>query len=147
MSEQYLIAISNFGQSITIFVTLVAYIPQWRTFYKNKSSENISVKSWLLWLLTCMLAVFYAFVQVKVHHTGHALLVSSSVSLIFVATTIVLILRFRPARQVEREASEQGIDLQLSSLSCNDETVQVLNQVACKSERQETEEFRESRVA
>lgn len=84
-----------------MLLSLCAYLPQWHLMVKSRSSEGVALKSWLVWLISTALAVFYAVAQYLVHGTGLALVCSTAVSFLFVFTTIYMILRYRA-----RETSE-----------------------------------------
>jgi uncharacterized protein with PQ loop repeat len=110
MSYQDLIPISNICQSSIVFIGLMAYIPQWITIYRRKSSRNISIYSWVLWSLASVFAVFYAVVQFKVYGTGTALVFTSTASLCFVFVTVVLIYCYRHEEDRSRRNPELGVE-------------------------------------
>jgi uncharacterized protein with PQ loop repeat len=85
-------------QSAVPFLSLMAYIPQWRKIVTRKSSKDVSLAAWLLWIVTASIAVFYAVVQLMVTGQGLALVFSSSVTLLFVATTFILVFVYRAGR-------------------------------------------------
>jgi hypothetical protein len=59
MSPQDLVPISNICQSCTVFISLIAYVPQWLVLCRNKSSESQSLGAWLLWLFSILLIMRY----------------------------------------------------------------------------------------
>jgi uncharacterized protein with PQ loop repeat len=76
-------------------LALFAYFPQWKKIIANKSSKDISLTSWLVWLLSSAIAIFYAVIQYQVTGKGTALVFSSIVVLIFVFITVCLIALYR----------------------------------------------------
>ena len=76
-------------------LSLLAYLPQWRTLWRSRSSADIALSSWAVWTLSSLIATFYALVQVLAHGRGWALVFSASSNLLFVLITLWLIARFR----------------------------------------------------
>ncbi|MBE9609022.1 PQ-loop domain-containing transporter [Chitinilyticum piscinae] len=76
-------------------LSLLAYLPQWRTLLRTRSSANIALGSWAVWSLSSLIATVYAVVQLLLHGTGWALVFSASSNLLFVLVTVMLIARFR----------------------------------------------------
>jgi uncharacterized protein with PQ loop repeat len=74
---------------------VIACFPQWKKIIANKSSKDISLTSWLVWLLSSAIAIFYAVIQYQVTGKGTALIFSSIVVLIFVFITVCLIALYR----------------------------------------------------
>ena len=95
MPSETIITLANFLQSAVPLIALAAYVPQWRRIVIRKSSQDVSLAAWLLWVVTASIAVFYAIVQLLVTGQGVALVFSSSLTLLFVATTVVLVFVYR----------------------------------------------------
>lgn len=76
-------------------LSLLAYIPQWKTLYRNKSSANIALSSWAIWTASSVIASLYALVQVLENGRGWALVFSASSNLLFVLITLALIAKYR----------------------------------------------------
>jgi uncharacterized protein with PQ loop repeat len=95
MPAERTVIIANFLQGCVPLLSLFAYLPQWRKIIANKSSKDISLISWLVWLLSSSIAIFYAVIQYKVTGKGTALIFSSIFVLIFVFITICLIVFYR----------------------------------------------------
>ena len=93
-----IVIVANFLQSSVPLLALFAYLPQWRKIIANKSSKDISLTSWLVWLLSSAIAIFYAVVQYKVTGKGTALIFSSMLTIIFVFVTVCLIALYRKRR-------------------------------------------------
>ena len=85
MPSEAIITSANLMQSAVPFLSLLAYLPQWKKIIVRKSSKDVSLAAWLLWVVTSAIAVFYAVVQLLVTGQGTALVFSSAVSLLFVA--------------------------------------------------------------
>lgn len=66
----------------------------------RKSSQDVSLFAWLLWIITASIAVFYAIVQLMVTGQGVALVFSSSLTLLFVTTTVVLVFAYRKRKEL-----------------------------------------------
>jgi uncharacterized protein with PQ loop repeat len=92
--EKIVIA-ANFLQGCSPLLSLFAYLPQWRKIIANRSSRDISLTSWLVWLLSSAIAIFYAVIQYQVTGKGTALIFSSVLVLVFVFITVCLIALYR----------------------------------------------------
>ncbi len=95
MPAEKVVIVANFLQGCSPLLSLFAYFPQWKKIIANKSSKDISLTSWLVWLLSSAIAIFYAVIQYQVTGKGTALVFSSIVVLIFVFITVVLIAVYR----------------------------------------------------
>ena len=109
MLPDYLVDLANVCQTTSTFISFSAYLPQWLKLIRTKSSADISLRSWVLWLVSGSFALFYAIVQFQLNQRGWPLIISSSLSLTFIACTIGLIARFRgPRRGPVAEGRPQG---------------------------------------
>jgi len=95
MPAERVVIVANFLQGCVPLLSLFAYFPQWRKIIANKSSRDISLTSWRVWLLSSAIAIFYAVVQYKVTGKGTALIFSSVLALVFVFITVCLIALYR----------------------------------------------------
>lgn len=95
MPAERIVIVANFLQGCSPLLSLFAYLPQWKKIVANKSSRDISLTSWLVWLLSSAIAIFYAIVQYKVTGKGTALIFSSVLVLVFVIITVCLIALYR----------------------------------------------------
>ena len=95
MPAQRTVVVANFLQSCVPLLALVAYLPQWKKIIANRSSKDISLTSWLVWLLSSAIAIFYAVIQYRVTGKGTALIFSSTITIVFVFVTVCLIAFFR----------------------------------------------------
>ncbi len=96
MSFEVLVSTADLCQSATLFISFSAYLPQWKKLLETRSSKNISLNSWFLWLVSSVLSLFYALVQISVYGTGVVLAVTSIMTTAFLCFTIILVYRFRP---------------------------------------------------
>jgi uncharacterized protein with PQ loop repeat len=96
MSLEVLVPISNVLQSLIVLVMLSAFVPQWITIVRNRSSQNISAASWLMYFASSIFALFYAVVQFAATGTGHALVATTTVSFFCNLYSVYLVYRFRP---------------------------------------------------
>ncbi len=102
---------ADFCQACTIFFTLSAYVPQWLVLLKTKSSEQVALGAWILWLISNSLTFTYAGIIIALEDTAYLLLISTGFNILCIATTIVLILRYRkPAKVPDRFGPTHGID-------------------------------------
>lgn len=90
-----LLTSANLMQSSIVFITLSANIPQWITIHQKRSSENISLSSWVLWLVASFFALFYAIVSQIAYQSCMALIFSAAVSFACNLITISLIYKYR----------------------------------------------------
>jgi MtN3 and saliva related transmembrane protein len=95
MVPDSVIVVANLCQVATIFISLFAYLPQWIKLIKTKSSADISLRSWCLWILAAAFTLFYAIVQFMLNGRGWPLIISSLASLGCIIFTIFLIVRYR----------------------------------------------------
>jgi uncharacterized protein with PQ loop repeat len=84
-----------------------AYIPQISKIYRTNTAEGMALSSWIIWLCSSLLALFYAGVQFYIHGTGIPLVITTSVNCLLVGLTVLLLLRCS-ARQQNPEAAFVG---------------------------------------
>jgi uncharacterized protein with PQ loop repeat len=97
MSFDTLITVSNVLQSSIVLVMLSAFVPQWITIHRNRSSQNISKTSWFMYFTASIFALFYAVVQYIATGSGQALVATTVVSFICNLYSVHLVYRFRTA--------------------------------------------------
>ena len=95
MPSAKIVIIANFLQGCVPLLALFAYFPQWKKIIANKSSRDISLTSWLVWLASSVITTFYAIIQYKITGKGTALIFSSVLTLAFVFITVCLIAFYR----------------------------------------------------
>jgi uncharacterized protein with PQ loop repeat len=95
MPSAKIVIIANFLQGCVPLLALFAYFPQWKKIIANKSSRDISLTSWLVWLASSVITTFYAIIQYKITGKGTALIFSSIFALVFVSITVYLTARYK----------------------------------------------------
>lgn len=95
MPSETVVTVASGLQSCIPFLSLSAYVPQWRKLMVTKSSKDISLRAWLLWSLAGFISCFYAIVQYLVTGRGLPLVFSTATSTIFIVATVYLILSYR----------------------------------------------------
>jgi len=95
MVPDSVIITANICQIATTFISLSAYLPQWIKLIQTKSSRDISLRSWCMWIIAASFALFYAIVQFLLNGRGWPLIISAFASLCCIIFTIFLVVRFR----------------------------------------------------
>ncbi len=95
MVPDSVIITANMCQIATTFISLSAYLPQWIKLIQTKSSRDISLRSWCMWIIAASFALFYAIVQFLMNGRGWPLIISAFASLCCIIFTIFLVVRFR----------------------------------------------------
>ena len=95
MLSEVVVATANACQLAVPIIALAAYLPQWTKIYRNRSSADISLRAWCLWTVSSAFALFHAVVQLLLNGRGWALVISSLLSVLFVVSTVALVVRFR----------------------------------------------------
>lgn len=95
MPSELIISTANFLQSFIPVLSLIGYLPQWIKLVRTKSSNDISLRSWIIWTVVSLIAAFYAVVQYQITGIGVALIISNITMLIFVLVTVYLVLIYR----------------------------------------------------
>ncbi|MDQ1330108.1 MAG: MtN3 and saliva related transrane protein [Thermodesulfobacteriota bacterium] len=96
MVPDSVIITANACQIATTFISLSAYLPQWIKLIKTKSSADIALKSWCIWIVAATFTLFYAIVQFLLNGRGWPLIISAAASMCCILFTIILVVRFRP---------------------------------------------------
>ncbi len=99
MQEEIVIA-ANLMQTAVPVLSLIAYIPQWLQLIKTKSSADIALSSWTIWIASSFFSTFYAVVQYQLNDRGLPLIISALSNLIFVIVTVSLIAVFRKPKKL-----------------------------------------------
>ncbi len=90
---------ANVCQLAVSVIALSAYLPQWIKLLQTKSSDDISLRSWILWMFSTSLAIYYAIVQFLMNGRGWPLIISSLIGFGSILFTIFLIVRYRSKKQ------------------------------------------------
>jgi len=96
MLPEIVITGANICQTAVPFIALSAYLPQWIKLVRTRSSQDISLRSWCIWTVSSLCALFYAIVQLLLNGRGWPLVFSTAVSIASVMFTVSLIFRYRP---------------------------------------------------
>lgn len=97
--ESSILNIADIAQIGITVLNFCAYPAQWRQLLKRKSSADISLSSWVIWLFSCLLAQFYAWTNYLTHGHNFALIVGDTCSLLCVGSTIGLIVWFKKGNE------------------------------------------------
>ncbi|ODS25017.1 hypothetical protein AB835_00485 [Candidatus Endobugula sertula] len=95
MSLELVVISANILQGSIPVLSLVAHFPQWKKLVSNKSSNDISLRSWTIWTISALISIFYAVVQYYVTGSGITLVFSNISVLACVLITIYLVLLYR----------------------------------------------------
>ena len=90
-----IVVIADILQIIVPVLSLVAYIPLWKKLCTLRSSKEISLTAWVIWVFSSSFALFYAIIQYSLTGQGIALVFAASAGLLFILITIALILYYR----------------------------------------------------
>jgi len=77
------------------FISIAAYMPQWIKIIRKKTSENISLSAWTLWVVSYLFSLFYAIVQLHLNNRDWALVVAATITLVAGLFTVGLVIRYR----------------------------------------------------
>jgi len=95
METAVFVSLGDLCQQFTILIAFIAYVPQWRSLLKKRSSYHVSLQAWTLWTVSGALALIYAIVQNIAHGMAGALLLSTTANFLCLIITISLIVLFR----------------------------------------------------
>ena len=140
MTESGFLFFADVCQSLTIVLSLVAYFPQWRRFYVNKSSANVSLRSWYLWLVGNIFSWIYACTCFVLIGACGMLLVTNTLAITFNIVTLGMIQFYK-----KKELSEQNLSPALEAVDEARQTVDQLKVVSIfdgvREEEIETQEI------
>ena len=86
---------ANIAQLTSMPICLAAYVPQWVTMVRNRSSDDVSLNAYLIWIFSASLGLFYSIVQLAETGSGSALLITTVVNFICLVITAVMIAWYR----------------------------------------------------
>lgn len=109
MPSETIVIAANICQAAVPFISLLAYVPQWTKLCRSRSSDSISISSWCAWTISSAFALFYAVVQLILNERGWALVLTTLLGLLFVAFTLILVIRFRPRHPAKPFNQNGGI--------------------------------------
>lgn len=99
MVSRDLLVFAGFLQSAVPVISLIAYLPQWKKLVDTKSSKDISLRSWSIWIVSSSISLFYAIVLFRYTGKGMPLVFASAAGLAFVMITAFLTARYRMKRE------------------------------------------------
>ena len=105
MVPDSVIITANACQVATALISLSAYLPQWIKLIKTKSSADIALRSWCIWIVAASFTLFYAIVQLLLNGRGWPLIISAAASICCILFTIFLVVRFRTKSLKVRETA------------------------------------------
>ena len=91
------IHLADLGQLLTIFLSVLGFLPQLIKLLATKSSDGISRESWILWVGGNSMTVFYAFVHYRIEGCCLPLLITAAFNTALSVTTLILITLYRNA--------------------------------------------------
>src|ERR687887_1156853 len=91
------IHLADLGQLLTIFLSVLGFLPQLIKLLATKSSDGISQESWILWVGGNSITVFYAFVHYWIEGCCLPLLITATFNVALSVTTLILITLYRNA--------------------------------------------------
>ena len=127
--------IADCCQAAVMPICLTAYIPQWLTLMRNRSSADVSLRAELLWLLGSCFGVFYAGTQVLINGSGVALLCSALLNLCCLLITSCLVVYYR--RQPVREPS-QSLEEAIASVNTAEHLISAISLVPSDQEKEQS---------
>lgn len=97
MYDAELIHVADILQSLTIFFTLLGFLPQLTTLRVTKNSQGVSQSSWILWAVGSSMTLFYALVHYWFEGCCLPLVVTTVLNCVLSLVTLVLIILYRVA--------------------------------------------------
>ena len=101
MSTHTLLNIAGILQAAVPVISLLAYLPQWKKLIDTKSSKDLSLRSWSIWIVSSSISLFYSIVLFSYTGKGIPLVFASAAGLLFVLITVYLTARYRTRNQPE----------------------------------------------
>lgn len=83
--------LGNILLSIVSFCTFISYLPQTIKLIKTKKSEDISIQSWILWVISSLSYTIYAIIVSK----DAMLIFETSLELFFCLLILLLSIKYR----------------------------------------------------
>lgn len=94
MDLENLSYIGDLCQIGTVLITMFGYIPQWMKLVKFRNSAAISTQTYILWLVSSLMALNYALIQVMINDSCFTLLFSCLINLVCLLVTLALIKKY-----------------------------------------------------
>lgn len=83
-------------------LTLISYVPQLIKILRTKHADDISVGSWLLWVIGASIWEAYALVD-----GGAGIIVAQTTELLMILTTLIATLKYRNSRNEKANDEEK----------------------------------------
>ncbi len=99
MELHHVLILGDVCQTVTIILSLCAYIPHWIALLQTSSVE-ISVSAWVIWSISGLLSFIYALVQNMIHGVASMLFYSTLANCICLTVTLCLIFRHQIRRRL-----------------------------------------------
>lgn len=83
--------LGNILFGIVTLCTFISYYPQAKKLIKTKKSADLSINSWILWVVSSLSYTLYAILVSK----GYMIILETSLELIFCITILFLAVKYR----------------------------------------------------
>ena len=93
--DQGMLEVAGALQSVVPVISLIAYLPQWKKLVDTRSSKDLSLRSWSIWIVSSSISLFYAVALYRFTGKGVPLIFASAAGLLFVLITVYLTARYR----------------------------------------------------
>ena len=97
MYDVELIHVADILQWLTIFFTLLGFLPQLITLHLTKNSQGVSRSAWILWAVGSSMTLFYALVHYWFEGCCLPLVITTVLNCVLSLVTLVLIILYRLA--------------------------------------------------
>lgn len=97
MYDVELIHVADILQLLTIFFTLLGFIPQMITLRLTKNSQGVSQSAWILWTVGSSMTLFYVLVHYWFEGCCLPLVITTVLNCVLSLVTLVLIILYRLA--------------------------------------------------
>ena len=118
--NEVVINAANVCQTLAGIICTLAYLPQLWRIIKYRSTEDLSMSSWILWAVSGSFCAFYAVVQYIQYRRGLPLVFSASTNICLILIILVLMLYFRLSSKpkLKKISSNQSNDFPISANPC-----------------------------
>lgn len=90
--------LGNILLGIVSFCTFISYFPQTMKLIKTKKSEDLSIKSWILWVISSFSYTLYAIIVSK----DIMLIFETSLELFFCLLILILAITYRKNERIKK---------------------------------------------
>jgi hypothetical protein len=145
--DSFLLSTADLAQVGITLLNFSAYPTQWKQMISRKSTADISLTSWTLWLGACILGQFYAWANYLSHGHNFALIITDTISLICVVSTITLIWYYRPKAKETTQQQRSIIDEVAFSEIIHDDFKSEISHMSFEYEESTETDVAESRIS